>query len=193
MSLSPSENHGASAPYPVSSPETVQVSPARPHPRSVSEAPDSVYMQESRSGHICRLCSRMSSAVFTIAVTVSAAAIGAGPMAGQPRWALTPSRNRAPPTPPARTAILTSSDPARAVRGDSPALPEPEQPTAQSGQQLAAADQPIDPVRRVEQGVGQGPERPQHGEEDERRPRLDRPHPLHHSRRQVWRQDAPAV
>ena len=43
--------------------------PARPQPRCRSDAPARVYMQESRSGQICRLCNRMSSAVLTIAVT----------------------------------------------------------------------------------------------------------------------------
>ena len=75
--------------------DTVQVSSARPQPRSVSMPPPRVYMQESRSGQICRPCSRMSSPTLTTAVTSTS---------GSSR---TPSRKRAPPTPPTSTVILT--------------------------------------------------------------------------------------
>src|SRR3954454_21933309 len=73
-----------------------QVSPSRPHPRGPSWTPASVYITESRSGQMRRPCSVTSSPVLTTAVISSSG-----------HAARTPRRNRAPPMPPARTAILT--------------------------------------------------------------------------------------
>src|SRR3954454_21290123 len=73
-----------------------QVSPSRPHPRGPSWTPASVYITESRSGQMRRPCSVTSSPVLTTAVISSSG-----------HAARTPRRNRAPPMPPAKTAILT--------------------------------------------------------------------------------------
>src|SRR5256886_8797056 len=91
-SLSPNPNQAGSAPYAASSALTVQVSPARPQPRSASAPPPRVYMTLSRSGQIRSPCSVTSSPTLTIAVT-------SAPVAR------TPARNRAPPIPPASTTI----------------------------------------------------------------------------------------
>src|SRR4051812_47812419 len=105
MSLSPRPNQEGSAPYPASSSLTTHVSPVRPQPRSVSIPPPRVYMHVSRSGQIRRPCIHTSSPVFTTAVTVCSDV--PGPTGGSPRSCLTPSRNRAPPTPPTTTTTFT--------------------------------------------------------------------------------------
>src|SRR5690348_13774093 len=57
--------------------------------------PPRVYMQVSRSGQMRRPCSQMSSPTLTTAVTST------------PGNARTPSRKRAPPTPPTSTVTFT--------------------------------------------------------------------------------------
>src|SRR6185503_14006664 len=104
MSRSPSANQVGSAPYSRNSSPIRQLSPVRPQPRSASAAPASVYITLSRSGQIRRPCRVTSSPVLTIAVTWSARP---APVANS----RTPCRNRAPPTPPARTVIRTTAEP----------------------------------------------------------------------------------
>src|SRR6185312_6303705 len=101
VSRSPRPNQSGSAPYAASSSRTAQVSPARPQPRSLSMPPPRVYMQVSRSGQMRRPWSQMSSPTLTTAVTSTS---------GSSR---TPSRKRAPPTPPTRTVTFIRPPAAR--------------------------------------------------------------------------------
>src|SRR5689334_2981141 len=67
--------------------------------------PPRVYRQLSRSGVIRRPCIQTSSPTLTTAVI--SWGDSPGPTAGKPSASLTPSRNRAPPTPPTSTVTLT--------------------------------------------------------------------------------------
>ena len=100
MSLSPRPNQVGSAPYAASSCLTVQLSPTRPQPRSGSAPPPRVYMTLSRSGQIFNPCNHRSSPTLTTAVTSAPTSRA---------YARTPSRNRAPPMPPARTTMRMST------------------------------------------------------------------------------------
>ena len=60
-------------------------------------------------GAIRRPCIQTSSPTFTTAVTWCCASPEPGPTAGRPSAAFTPSRNRAPPTPPTSTVTFTAA------------------------------------------------------------------------------------
>src|SRR2546430_1624829 len=161
MSLSPNPNQSGSAPYAASSAFTVQVSPVRPQPRSVSMPPPRVYMQVSRSGQIRRPCSQMSSPVFTIAVTPCSD--GPAPIAGSPSAAFTPSRNRAPPTPPTITTTFMA-----AILSPQP---EEEVVVSEPGQQVETAKPVVEPEGEIGEGLTDRPDPDQHREQDQRGPR----------------------
>ena len=140
MSLSPRENHGA---------------PARARPfagtpsRSRRPGPTRARCPTPRTACTCRSPGRGRSAGCAADVVCGVhdrgdrSPPGAAPVAGHPRWAFTPSRNRAPPTP---RPVPRSSRP--------PILPEPPErltssartgtARCQSGQQFAAAEQPVE-------------------------------------------------
>ena len=77
-------------------------------------------MQVSRSGQMRTPCIQASSPTLTTAVSSwSPAGPGGGPANWpRPSKCCTPSRNRAPPTPPTRTVTFTSTDtrPSVAIR-----------------------------------------------------------------------------
>ena len=76
---------------------TVQVSPARPQPRSSSNRPASMYMTASWSGMTSRPCRSVSSPVLTMTVRSPG---------GRTAWR--PWASFAPPVPPARATTYHS-------------------------------------------------------------------------------------
>src|SRR5256885_12796364 len=183
VSRSPRPNQSGSAPYAASSSRTAHVSPARPQPRSVSMPPPRVYMQVSRSGQIRRPCSQMSSPVFTIAVTPCSD--GPAPNAGSPSAAFTPSRNRAPPTPPTITTTFMA-----AILSPQP---EEEVVVSEPGQQVETAKPVVEPEGEIGEGLTDRPAPDQHREQDQRGPRLGLGAEALRLDRQVRLDRAPAV
>src|SRR6266568_8906911 len=176
MSRSPRPNQVGSAPYAASSSRTAQVSPARPQPRPVSMPPPSVYMQVSRSGQIRSPCIHTSSPVFTSAV-ISCGESGAGPTGVIPNAAFTPSRNRAPPTPPTSTTTFTGAySPMCARRPGSARSLSPEQEVVlpDEGLERVAAQPGHDMGDAVEDLGVDRPDADQDREQHQRGPRPDR-------------------
>src|SRR5262249_60916249 len=95
-----------------SPPFACQVPSRRPQPRSESRPPPRVYMQVSSPGQIRTPYIHASSPTLTIAVrSLSDWDAGNEPeYCPSPNRCCTPSRKRAPPTPPTRTVTFTLTD-----------------------------------------------------------------------------------